>query len=65
MYFQIEYYFGDYNLPKDKWMLEKLEDLEGGTVREIFKNTIFTYISDHLTRISLKMFREWLGVYAA
>ena len=40
MYFQIEYYFGDYNLPKDKWMLEKLEDLEGGTVREIFKNTI-------------------------
>jgi len=27
---QIEYYFGDYNLPKDKWMLEKLEDLEGG-----------------------------------
>jgi len=23
---QVEHYFGDYNLPKDKWMLEKLEE---------------------------------------
>lgn len=27
---QVEYYFGDYNLPKDKWMLEKLEQNEDG-----------------------------------
>ena len=28
---QVEYYFGDYNLPKDKWMLEKLSEIKDGT----------------------------------
>jgi len=27
---QVEYYFGDYNLPKDKWMKEKLSQLQDG-----------------------------------
>ena len=27
---QIEHYFGDYNLPKDKWMLEKMEECDDG-----------------------------------
>ena len=27
---QVEYYFGDYNFPKDKWMLEKVMELEDG-----------------------------------
>ena len=27
---QVEYCFGDYNLPKDKWMLEKLSEIKDG-----------------------------------
>jgi len=27
---QVEHYFGDYNLPKDKWMLEKMEECDDG-----------------------------------
>jgi len=27
---QVEYYFGDYNFPKDKWMLNKVTELEDG-----------------------------------
>lgn len=27
---QVEYYFGDYNLPKDRWMKEKLLELQDG-----------------------------------
>ena len=27
---QVEYYFGDYNLPKDRFMLELIAEDEGG-----------------------------------
>jgi len=27
---QVEHYFGDYNLPKDKWMLGKMEECDDG-----------------------------------
>ena len=30
IYAQVEHYFGDYNLPKDKWMLEKMEECDDG-----------------------------------
>ena len=30
IYAQVEHYFGDYNLPKDKWMLEKIEECDDG-----------------------------------
>lgn len=42
----MEYYFGDYNFPKDKWMLNKVTELEDGTYIKSFRSSSNTMSND-------------------